>query len=132
MYAACARHAALDEFMTATLLTLRQLQSLFALHVADLIIRAKTMGYDVTLGDAYRDPRVHGNLGVKLGYGHAKSGHKRRLAIDLNLFKDGEFLEGSDAHRPLGEWWESQHEAARWGGRFNDANHYSFEYGGIK
>lgn len=91
------------------------------------------MGYQVTLGDAYRDPRVHGALGVKLGYGHKKSAHKQRLAIDINLFKDGKFLTSSEDHRALGEWWEKQHPLARWGGKFNtpDGNHYSFEHDGV-
>ena len=111
-------------------MTLREKQSKFARLVADLIIKAYELGYEVTLGDAYRDPRLHGNVGVKLGYGHSKSCHKIRLAIDLNLFKDGKFLEGSDAHKELGEWWEKQ--GGVWGGRFNDGNHYSFEHEGMK
>lgn len=90
------------------------------------------MGYEVTLGDAYRDPRVHGAIGVKQAYGHSKSAHKNRLAIDLNLFRDGKFLDSTDAHRPLGEWWEAQGDEHRWGGRFNDGNHYSFEHEGMK
>ena len=110
-------------------MNLREKQSKFARMVADLIIKAYDMGYEVTLGDAYRDPRVHGNIGVKMGYGHSKSCHKIRLAIDLNLFKDGKFLEGSEAHKPLGEWWEKQ--GGTWGGRFNDGNHYSLSHDGM-
>lgn len=113
-------------------MTLRETQVLLARLVPRLIDRAFELGYEVTLGDAFRDERVHGALGVKLGYGHPKSGHKKRLAIDLNLFKDGEYLEGTDAHRELGEWWEQQNPLCRWGGRFNDGNHYSLEFEGIK
>lgn len=113
-------------------MSLRELQSEFAALIPFLINKAITLGYEVTLGDAYRDPRVHGVIGVKQGYGHSKSAHKKRLAIDLNLFKDGVFMEGSDAHRELGEWWEKRHPLARWGGRFNDGNHYSFEHEGMK
>ena len=102
----------------------------FTRMVADLIIKAYELGYEITLGDAYRDPRLHGQVGVKLGYGHSKSCHKVRLAIDLNLFKEGKFLEGTDAHKELGEWWESQ--GGTWGGRFNDGNHYSLEHEGMK
>jgi hypothetical protein len=113
-------------------MSLRQTQSEFAALVPKLIEHAILCGYEVTLGDAYRDPRVHGDMGTKLGYGHAHSVHKLRLALDLNLFKDGEFLEGTDAHKFLGEWWEKQHPLARWGGRFQDGNHYSFEWKGMK
>lgn len=111
-------------------MSLREKQSKFARMVADLIIKAYSLGYEITLGDAYRDPRLHGELGVKKGYGHPRSAHKIRLAIDLNLFKDGKFLEGTNAHKELGEWWETQ--GGSWGGRFNDGNHYSLEHDGIK
>lgn len=112
--------------------TLRQKQSRFAINVARLIIKANALGFAVTLGDAYRDPRVHGAMGVRKSYSHPKSAHKIRLAIDLNLFKNGDLLETSEAHRPLGEWWESQGSDHRWGGRFDDGNHYSFEHEGVK
>lgn len=113
-------------------MSLQQTQSEFAVLSAKLILQAVEMGYAVTWGDAYRDPRVFGALGESLGYGHPKSAHKQRLAVDLNLFKDGVFLSTTEAHRALGEWWEKQHPLARWGGRFNDGNHYSFEVNGVK
>lgn len=112
-------------------MTLREKQSRFARMVADLILQAFALGYEVTLGDAYRDPRLHGELGIKKGYGHPRSCHKIRLAIDLNLFsKEGDFLTTTEHHRKLGEWWESQ--GGTWGGRFDDANHYSLEHEGMK
>ena len=98
--------------------------------VALLISKAHDMGFEVTLGDAYRDPRVFGHIGVRQGYGESRSAHKHRLAIDLNLFKDGKFLADTEGHRPLGEWWEDQ--GGTWGGRFNDGNHYSLEHESIK
>lgn len=112
--------------------TLRQKQVRFARNVAKLIDKAFELGYEVSLGDAYRDPRVFGAIGIKLGYGHSKSAHKHRLAIDLNLFRGGAFLDSTEAHRQLGEWWESLGHDHKWGGRFNDGNHYSIEHGGIK
>lgn len=111
-------------------MTLQQKQAKFARMVARLIDQAFAMGYEVTLGDAFRDPRVFGTIGQRLGYGHPKSAHKMRLAIDLNLFKNGQFLQSSKDHQPLGEWWESQ--GGTWGGRFEDGNHYSLEHDGVK
>jgi hypothetical protein len=116
--------------MMAAKQTLRQKQSHFARLVARLILKADELGYEVTLGDAYRDARVFGKMGERVGYGESRSAHKHRLAIDLNLFKNGVYLEGTQAHLPLGEWWESMGGA--WGGRFNDGNHYSLEHNGIK
>lgn len=95
-------------------------QDKFAGMAADLILYAQNAGYQVTLGDAYRDPRCP--------YGAATSMHHKRLAIDLNLFQDGEYLTRTEDHRPLGEYWESM--GGTWGGRFEnnpDGNHY--EYG---
>ncbi|MCP5340408.1 MAG: M15 family metallopeptidase [Sinobacteraceae bacterium] len=108
---------------------LGEAQRQFAQMVALLIQQADLMGYEVTLGDAYRDPRVFGQIGERRGYGESRSAHKQRLAIDLNLFRNGEYLRKTEDHRPLGVWWESQ--GGTWGGRWNDGNHYSLTYNGI-
>lgn len=113
-------------------MTLGEKQRLLVQLIAKLIEFAYANGYQLTLGDAFRDPRVHGAMGIKLGYSHPNSNHKQRLAIDFNLFKDGVFLQNTEDHRPLGEYWESLNPLCRWGGRFNDGNHYSIEHDGIK
>ena len=113
-------------------MSLGKKQEEFARLVPRLIDKAHELGFTVRLGDAYRDPRVHGVLGVKMGYGHPRSAHKQKTAIDLNLFKNGVFQDATEAHRGLGEWWEKQHPDARWGGRFQDGNHYSLEVDGVR
>lgn len=112
-------------------MTLRQKQSLFAEHVALLISKALALGFEVTLAEAYRSPEEAARL-ARVGKGIRNSLHTQRLAIDLNLFKNGKYLSASEDHRPLGEWWEMQHELARWGGRFTrkDGGHYSFAHEG--
>jgi len=112
--------------------TLRQKQSRFVKEIAKLIQYAELLGYELTFADAYRDPRLYGKMGEKKGYGAASSCHKLRLAMDLNLFLHGEWLQTSDAHNQLGEWWEKQGVDHRWGGRWEDGNHYSFEHEGHK
>lgn len=97
-------------------MNLRKRQSEFALMASKLIRKAYRMGYEVTLGDAYRDSRCP--------YGSKSSRHKSRLAIDLNLFLDGVYLTKTDDHKELGIWWESK--GGIWGGRFNDGNHYEW------
>ena len=84
-----------------------------------MLQRAYELGYEVTFGDAWaRD-------------GHRdRSLHYIRLAVDLNLFKGGVFLKGSDDHLPLGEYWEGL--GGSWGGRWGDSNHYSLEWRGRK
>lgn len=111
------------------MMTLRERQSLFAHLVSGLIVQAEALGFDVTFGETYRSPEEAARL-AKLGKGLRNSLHTSRLAIDLHLFKDGVYQTSTEAHRPLGEWWETLHPLCRWGGRFRDGNHYSLEYQG--
>ena len=117
-------------------MTLGAKQRLFTQLVARLIAHAYESGYGLTFGDAYRDPRTYGEFGdTKEGtYGRSKSNHKRRLAIDFNLFKsvNGEmvYMTSSEAYTELGEYWESLHGLCCWGGRFNDGNHFSLLHEG--
>lgn len=116
-------------------MTLRETQSHFAALVPRLIDQAIALGFEVTLGEAYRSPEEAARLarlgrGITIGRGITNSLHTSRLAIDLHLFKDGVYQTSSEAHRPLGEWWEAQGGA--WGGRFTrpDGNHYSWPWEG--
>lgn len=106
--------------------SLRQKQSRFALGLALLIQKADEWGYAVTLGEAWRTPE-QARLNAAKGTGTLTSLHIERLAIDLNLYRDGVWLQSSEDHKPLGEWWEKLGPDHRWGGRFArpDGNHYS-------
>lgn len=111
-------------------------QRAFAWCVHQLIGEIYRRGYEISFGDAYRDPRVFGGWGTAAGYGSGRSLHKRRLAIDLNLFKDGRYLRSTEAHRQFGEFWIALGVAhgypLQWGGSNgrNDGNHYSFGHAG--
>lgn len=100
-------------------MSLREKQSKFVHMVSLLIAYAYQNGYELTFGDAW-----------------ANNGHRRlslhydRLAIDLNLFKDGEYLIRTEDHLQLGEFWEMI--GGSWGGRYDDGNHYSLEHNGRK
>ena len=111
--------------------SLRQKQSRFTRYVGLLIEFAYQNGYELTHGDGFRDPRVFGTIGERKGYGHPKSAHKNRLAQDFNLFKDGKWLQDTESFRPLGEYWESLAADCKWGGDFEDGNHFSLEHNGI-
>lgn len=99
-------------------MTVRQKQSLFIKLLARLIDKAYELGYELTGGDLFS---LESYLAHKIN-----SLHYIRLAIDLNLFRDGVWLRASADHRPLGEFWESLHPLCRWGGRYGDGNHYEF------
>ena len=94
-------------------LSLRSLQSEFCRKIALLIQYAYEQGYELTFGDACATS------------GHISgSFHYKRLAVDLNLFKDGKYLTKTSDHEQLGLFWESI--GGTWGGRFKDGNHYSW------
>lgn len=115
-------------------MSLSKKQQRFTYCISQLIAHAYSKGYGLTLGDAYRDPRLHGDFGTKSSYSAAKSVHKIRLAIDMNLFIDGVWIADSDhkAWLDIGEYWETLDHSARWGGWFHDANHFSFEHWGYE
>ena len=104
----------------------------FTLMIAELIGYAYRSGYQLTFGDAYRDPRVHGDFGEKKSYAAAKSVHKLRLAVDFNLFKHGKLLTGiqaEEAHHDLHDYWDMLGGAPR---IEKDLNHYSMEMYGVR
>lgn len=113
-------------------MTLGEKQRHFAEMVGKLIAWCYANGYELTFGEAYRTPE-QAALNAQAGAGIAKSLHTIRLAVDLNLFKDGVYQQDSPAYQKLGEFWESI--GGSWGGRFQsrpDGNHFSLEHEGIR
>ncbi len=102
-------------------MSVRPKQSEFARKIAVLKLVAFEMGYELTEGDYYRDPRVP--------YGNPKSLHKLRLAADLNLFKDGVLLTDGSGHDELHKVWDKMGGARA---IENDLNHYSLEHNGMR
>lgn len=117
-------------------MSLSKIQREFTECIGKLIQYAYDQEYELTLGDAYRDPRVHGEFGEKVSYSSGNSVHKIRLAFDLNLWVDNQYITDGNCieFRDLGGYWKSLHPLSRWGGDFktNDGNHFSFEYWGCK
>lgn len=112
-------------------MTLSEKQQKFAVMIGLLIAWSAEKGYGLTFGEAYRTPE-QAQLNAKSGKGIANSLHTQRLAVDFNLFINGQYQTDSAAYRPLGEYWESI--GGSWGGRFSkpDGNHFSLEHNGVK
>jgi hypothetical protein len=110
---------------------LGQKQELFSHLLARCIVQAEDWGYKVRMGEVHR-PKWVALVNEEFGRGVARSTHIYKLAADLLLFKDGEYLTQTRQYKRLGEWWEAQHELCRWGGRFRDGNHFSLEHLGVK
>lgn len=101
-------------------------QELFFRLKAKLLAKALEIcdreGITIRDGDSFRDPRVHGKYGVKVGYSATYSMHKLKMAQDLNFIKDGILLSNASYFKELGEWWEKQNSLCRWGGRFKETS----------
>lgn len=112
-------------------MTLSEKQQIFTANVANLITWAYSNGFSLSFGEAYRTPE-QAALNAKHGTGIVNSLHILRLAVDLNLFKDGQFMFASTDHKPLGDYWKTLHADNRWGGDFlkSDGNHYSMTHEG--
>lgn len=105
-------------------MTEKEQQFLFAELVPKLLTKIlETHNY--TWGDAWSRPQYKAHK--------PNSVHYNRMAVDLNLFtREGAYLDSTESHKPFGEFWEGLHPLCRWGGRFNDGNHYSLEWEGRK
>ena len=98
--------------------------------LALLLVYIHSLGYNVRLGHVYRC--------ADCPTGKTNSLHKLKLAVDINLFLNGEYLTSTESHRKFGEYWEQL--GGTWGGRFGesspgagdgiDGNHYSLPHGG--
>lgn len=97
----------------------------FLKDVSRLISYADELGYKLTSGELYRTPE-QAEINANKGVGIRDSLHTKRLAVDFNLFIDGNYRTDSQAHEKLGEFWEALNDKNRWGGRFSrpDGNHY--------
>lgn len=107
-------------------------QSVFLLHVCELVRKAGELGFSASAGELYRTPEQQA-LHVRNGRSTTMaSQHLKRLAIDLNFFRDapdGRPLLVSDVEtlRPIGQFWEGLDAANRWGGNwttFKDTPHF--------
>jgi hypothetical protein len=87
------------------------------------------------------DPRFHALARALVnngkGTGIFLSVHCDACALDLVLCEldangKASVVQNTARYRPLGLKWESMHPLARWGGRFQDFGHFSFEIGGRK
>ena len=93
-------------------------QAAFLLDAGKLVQYATDQGFVVTGGELWRTPEQQ-KVYVQTGRSKTMaSNHLRRLAIDLNFFKNGELIYDKNVLRPIGEYWESLNPVNRWGGNF--------------
>lgn len=91
-------------------------QDLFLKDVIKLLQYAYSLGFQVTGGELLRTPEQQV---IYINAGKSKtmnSYHLKRLAIDLQFFKGGQWLYDQATLEPLGKYWEQLSALNKWGG----------------
>jgi hypothetical protein len=113
-------------------MSLSQEQAAFLLDACKIIQYATEQGFVVTGGELFRTAEQQA---IYVQTGRSKtlnSNHLKRLAIDLNFFKDGQIIWDKGILAPLGAYWETLHPKNRWGGNFKslvDCPHFERNVG---
>ncbi len=104
---------------------LSELQQLFARDTILLFQHIIDEGYTFTYGEAMRSAE-QAEIYAKEGKGIVDSLHCKRLAIDINLFKDGVYIEDAEQYKHFGIFWEKLSPTNRGGYAFKraDSNHF--------
>lgn len=100
-------------------MTLSDKQKIFTKNIGLLIAHAFANGYDLTFGEVYRTLEQQK---IYFDTGRSKtmdSRHIQRLAVDFNLFVNGELKNKPVDFFALGEYWLTLHPDNVWGGDWN-------------
>jgi hypothetical protein len=96
---------------------LLNLQILFSKNLILLLQFVFSQGYEVTMGEVWRSPE-QAMIYFKEGKGIVHSQHCKRLAVDLNLQKNGKYITDTKDYEIIGKYWETLDHRNRWGGHF--------------
>ena len=98
---------------------LSEKHQLFTLNIARLILYAESLGYGLTFGHAWRSSEEQDKLFRDGLTKTLNSMHLSRLAVDFNVFHNGQLCLDWDMIKELGDYWEQLHPQNRWGGDWN-------------
>ena len=94
-------------------------QNRFMTHLASLILFAQNNGFKITGGELYRTQEQQ-DIYIQQGKSKTKySKHIKRLAIDLNFFKNDKLTYEKEELQFIGDYWEGLHPDNKWGGNWN-------------
>jgi hypothetical protein len=107
----------------------------------DALAWADVRGYELMVTEVYRS-EASARANAAAGTGIVNSNHRKKLACDLILWKQGKPVWNSDFYESLGKKWEAMsclgpggvRITCCWGGRFRrrDGHHFSFLHNGVK
>jgi hypothetical protein len=102
-------------------------QFAFLQDVMKLVAYAAQLGFKVTGGELFRTPEQQA-IYIQKGLTHtSNSYHLKRLAIDLNFFKDDSLVGDISVLTPLGNYWQSlnpKNSAGMLWESFKDTDHF--------
>jgi hypothetical protein len=110
-------------------MTLSEKQRHFTHMIGKLIVWAYENGLELTFGEAYRTPEMQRIYLAQKKTQVKSSKHQLRLAVDFNLFKNGEYITDSVGYTDLGTYWKSLDPLNVWGGDWRtlkDGNHVEY------
>lgn len=99
-------------------MTLGQNQEAFSRDFEKLLVYLHTNGYSVRIGEA---ERTQAQQEIYIRQGKSKTNnsmHLKRCAVDLHIFKSGQWLQSKTELQSIGDYWEALSKENRWGGNF--------------
>ena len=100
-------------------MTMQKQQALFTFNIHLLIEYAFKQGFELTFGEVFRTVEQQK---IYFDSGRSKtmdSRHMHRLAVDFNIFKNGELINDAQIILVLGEFWIALNTNNVWGGDWN-------------
>lgn len=103
-------------------------QQTFTLNVAKLILYINVKGYKCTFGETYRTTEM-AQIYAKTSKGIQDSNHCYKLAVDLNLFKNGVYLSDAKEYKQFADYWLTLNPFNESGYYWKsvDANHFEMD-----
>lgn len=101
-------------------MTLGKNQEAFSKDLTALLNYLHDNNYVVRIGEAERTKEQQ-EIYIKQGKSKTlNSMHLKRCAIDLHIFKDGNWLQTKAQLQEIGDYWESLSTENKWGGNYKN------------
>jgi hypothetical protein len=113
-------------------MSLNAKQARFLSKIAKLIVWANGQGIQLIGAELFRTPE-QAAINAEKGVGIKNSVHRKKLALDMYIYKNNTILWSGPEYEKLGRKWETMAIDARWGGDFRrrDVYHFSFMHNGV-
>ena len=113
-------------------MSLNEKQARFTSKIAQLIVWANDNGIYLIGSELFRTPE-QAEINAAKGVGIKNSVHRKKLALDMYVYKGGKILWSGPEYKQVADKWKTMDPDARWGGDFRrrDVYHYSFIHGGV-